>query len=327
MELTPNDIRGYKFPNQMRGYDKDEVDNFVEQVASALEQAKQEILKLSMELESTKGQLTSLKQFEDTIKGAAIDARRNADNTIAAAKAEAEQILVRARAEGEKAMAARTEQIDLLENQMAKLEMTRKSYVTKLRGTIESHLEIIEEIISEEAVANAAAEMARQPRKSDIEVTASNEVDSKNRETVATQPSEEKGIKTEEANAPDPSVNTSVDHLEQIASAAAADASMDPEIVKALKQYQEDSSEVASKAQPSAPAPDSMVETTARAEDVPPEFVAAGQERSTGKVEINSSENEKAKAAPAKASPENLSAALDEVAAKFEEEMDKAADK
>ncbi|RME28749.1 MAG: DivIVA domain-containing protein, partial [Candidatus Zixiibacteriota bacterium] len=157
MELTPNDIRNYEFPTQLRGYDKEEVDNFTEQVAAALEQAKQENLKLSMELEAIKGQLTSLKQFEETIKSAAIDARRNADSTVAAAKAEAQKIIAQARSEAEQVLNARSEQIAQLENQMAKLEMTRKSYVKKLRSTIESHLEIIDEIISEEAVAQAEA--------------------------------------------------------------------------------------------------------------------------------------------------------------------------
>ena len=75
MDLSPNDIRGYEFPNQMRGYDKDEVDNFLEQVANAFEEMKQQNLKYSMEIESLKSQLSGLKQFEDTIKSAAIDAR------------------------------------------------------------------------------------------------------------------------------------------------------------------------------------------------------------------------------------------------------------
>ena len=86
MDLSPNDIRNYEFPTQLRGYEKDEVDKFKDQVAEAIEQLKQENLKYSMEIESIKGQLSGLRQFEDAIKSAAIDARRNADLTIANAK-------------------------------------------------------------------------------------------------------------------------------------------------------------------------------------------------------------------------------------------------
>ena len=67
MSLTPNDIRNYEFSNQMRGYDKEEVDDFLEQTARALEEVKQENLKLSMEMDSLKSQLAGLRQFEDKI--------------------------------------------------------------------------------------------------------------------------------------------------------------------------------------------------------------------------------------------------------------------
>ncbi|MBD3402924.1 DivIVA domain-containing protein, partial [candidate division GN15 bacterium] len=67
MDLSPNDIRSYQFPNQMRGYDREEVDGFREQMAQAFETLKQEQVKLSMENESLKNQLAALKQFEDTI--------------------------------------------------------------------------------------------------------------------------------------------------------------------------------------------------------------------------------------------------------------------
>ena len=102
MDLSPNDIRNYEFPSQMRGYDKDEVDSLLEQIAAAMEEIKQVNLNLSMELDSVKGQLQGLRQFEDTIKSAAIDARRNADLTMDNAKQEAELLLGKAKNEAEK---------------------------------------------------------------------------------------------------------------------------------------------------------------------------------------------------------------------------------
>ncbi len=97
MSLSPNDIRNYEFPTQMRGYDKEEVDSFLDTIATSLENMKQDALKLSMENDSIKSQLESLKQFEDSIKGAAIDARKNADATMANAKDEAETLLADAK--------------------------------------------------------------------------------------------------------------------------------------------------------------------------------------------------------------------------------------
>jgi cell division initiation protein len=219
MSLSPNDIRNYDFSNQMRGYDKDEVDSFKEQVAAALEVQKQEALKLQMEVESLKSQVTGLKQFEDTIKSAAIDARRNADMTMQNARKEAELVLSRAREEAEKLIGSRAQQAEHMDAQISKLELVKKSYLNKLQNLISSHLELVDEVASLEAPVKpqmpqaqkapaapkptAAQKPAAAPKRSDhdIEVTESEEMTSSTRETIATQPAKHHVIKTEDANA------------------------------------------------------------------------------------------------------------------------------
>ncbi len=144
--LSPNDIRNYEFSNQMRGYDKDEVREFLEQVAVTLETLKQENLKLSMQADSLKSQLEAVKQFETAIKDAAIDARKNADQTIANAKKQAEEILEQANKEVEEAVGSREQRIRQVEAQLVKLEATRTNYLSKLRDMIESHRDLINDI-------------------------------------------------------------------------------------------------------------------------------------------------------------------------------------
>lgn len=214
MSLSPNDIRNYNFPNQMRGYDKDEVDSFKDQIATTLEAQKQEALKLQMEVESLKSQLMGLKQFEDTIKNAAIDARRNADMTMQNAKKEAELVLSRAKEEAEKLISSRAHQAEHMEAQIGKLELVKKSYLNKLQNLISNHLELVEEVATLEAPktpqmpqmpkpAAAPPKPSAESKKSeqDLEIVDSEEMKSSPRETVATQPSKHQGIKTEDANA------------------------------------------------------------------------------------------------------------------------------
>ncbi len=61
MDLSPNDIRNYEFSNQMRGYDKEEVDSFLDKIAEGLENLKQDNLKLSMEIDSLRSQISAFK--------------------------------------------------------------------------------------------------------------------------------------------------------------------------------------------------------------------------------------------------------------------------
>lgn len=353
MSLSPNDIRNYEFPSQMRGYDKEEVDTFKEQVANALEAVKQESLKLSMELESTKSQLSGLKQFEDTIKNAAIDARRNADMTIANAKKEADLIMSKAKADAEKELVSRTKQVSTIEDQITKIGLTKKSYLSKVRGLIQSHLDMIDEL-------GGDGPAQQQPSEDRIEVESSSEVESRTRETVATQPSEDRGIKTEVANDSEQPTDLSESAktaLDRAISDAVQDESpaelqaeaepepdpyntpgIDPELAAALQSYKtaSQSDEPAPQAQaPAVPAPPGqVVETTARAEDIPDGFISSDMSaRATGRVQIPSEQEQHTEhnsidpdaAEKEDKEPESLANELDQVVEAFEQEMDKAA--
>ncbi|RME24793.1 MAG: hypothetical protein D6800_08305, partial [Candidatus Zixiibacteriota bacterium] len=204
--------------------------------------------------------------------------------------------------------------------------------------TIESHLEIIDEIISEEAVAQAETKVRGRKPKKEIEVVESSEVSTDKRETVATPPSGTTSIVTEDANSPgDITIDTPVVN-ETDKPSSAAPKSIDPEITDALKQYQQEVTKESISADetpiaPRPPKPGEIVETSARAEDIPSEFIAVNAETDESQESTDKVQVEQPKAADAsnarsgKAEPpvEELSEALDEVVAKFEEELDKAA--
>lgn len=378
MDLSPNDVRNYEFPSQMRGYDKEEVNNFKEQVAAALEAAKQENLKLTMELESVKSQLSGLKQFEDTIKNAAIDARRNADLTVNNAKQEAEMILKKARSDAEKDIESRASRIEVIENQIAKLQLSKKSYYTKIRSLIQSHLELIDELGRKEHLAppqtKAQIDIDDDEVESEdnIEVTDSSEVDSRRREMIASVPTKTKGIRTEEANAPEADSEGTADSGRQMLEKAIKDADdetraefdmsgdeeemeaeppappkpsntpgIDPELAAALENYQKAARHQSDPAPVAPPPPPAggLTKTDARAEDVPQGFVPANEEQlmeqaatDTGPVNRGanrpSAESVEPNPMPAErqpVGPDSIAKELDDVVARFEEEMDKAA--
>jgi cell division initiation protein len=349
MDLSPNDIRNYEFANQMRGYSKDEVDDFREQVAAVLEALKQENLKLSMEIDSLRTQLAGLRQFEDTIKSAAIDARRNADLTVANAKKEAELILSRAKTEAMEIIGSHAQKVGEIEDQITRLQLAKKSYLSKLRNLVKSSLEVLEEIASSEAAAEP---------KTVLEVTESTEVTRKKLETIATEPDKLEPIKTEEANAAEQIVPASVMPEEETLPRAAEDIftdqtphpdqPVDPELAAALEKYRR-KEESPDEQQPTAtsmtdytPAPGEIVETSARAEDIPEGFITpeidAAASDTTDKVAVDADSqpdatehnaidigtSQDSAEGDSKVASEDLAKELDRVVTKFEEEMDKA---
>ena len=342
MDLSPNNIRTYEFTTQMRGYSKDDVDSFLDEVADALEKVKQENLKLSMEIDSLKTQLTGLREFEDTIKSAAIDARRNADLTIANAKEEAESILSETRTEAEKLIESRARRIREIEAQLAKAEMHKVSYFSKLQNLITSHLEIINDIDNSETD-------IKPTEPENIEVTESSEVDNHQMKTIASDSSPSEHAETEEADEVENIVpmTTETESTEETENDTPDEGpkQIDPELADALDNYQRKDTDLPEK-ETSAPnnsapvqSPAMIIETTQRAEDIPPGFIVksddVSNEEQTGKIPISDTENaihntdEYNTTSPVKqiepVNPENLAVELDKVVAKFEEEMDKAA--
>jgi DivIVA domain-containing protein len=374
MTLSPTDIRNVEFATQMRGFHREEVNLFLEKVATTLEEIRQENLKLSLELDSVRTQLQGLRQFEDTIKSAAIDARRNADNTIERARQEAELIIADARREAEHLVVSQREELGQIEDKIAKADVVKQAYLASLKELIETHLDMVNELFARMPKAPFP-----EPRNGEkIEVTDSSEVEREAMTTLTTA-SDVMVDRTEEANAADeivtvtpPPSNTPPDaptgrlrtttvacESETPTNRTAlgkteADEEIDPELALALKRYHAGGEE---KSDPRVDAPDHnvveswmkspavgprVVETTMKAEDVPPEFIV----RDNRSYDPNATDEVKApeparpaayqildadKIAIGSASespdPMKLAEELDRVAAKFEEEMDRAAKK
>jgi cell division initiation protein len=319
MDLSPNDIRNFEFGSQMRGYDKDAVDNFREQVAQTIEALKQENLRLSMEGDSVKLQLAGLKQFEDAIKNAAIDARRNADMTIANAKSEAELIVRRATSEVEQLLAGRTQRHAELETAIQKLELTRKSYLSKLRQLITSHLEWVQELAQAElpTTQQSPSQRADEDR---LEITDTTELLSKGRETVATQPTRAVLSRTEDAKAATRIISVDEQPTAQQVTAALKNVIMedeqekvkpiDPELASALESYRKVGESAAKHTEPEV--------------NVGTDKVRLAQSQPIEYTQITGDTPNTTQIGP-ESQTSDLAEVLDKVVSKFEEEMDKAA--
>ena len=311
----------------MRGYDKTEVDTFKEQTAQAIEHLKQELIRANMELESVKLQFNTIKQFEETIKGAAIDARRNADATIATARKEAQIILEKTKGEVETVIATRKQRIAEAQAQMEKIELIRDAFLQKIRTMITSHLELLNASTQgepgprhQQPPKDTPLFPTPQPAKpvkieDAIEITDSNEISRGRRETVATRPSKPEHGVTEEANAPSHIVSV---EAQPVMPAPVIDMSEpDDELAAALKKTFRDETPSTSTVDPELA---SALEKYKHSADDSP----------LGLVGNNAGEKAVATPAPATAPrgsaipAEVLAKELDEVVAKFAEEMDRA---
>ena len=171
MRITPLDIYQQEFKRVLRGFDPDEVEDFLERVADDYEQVIKDNSVLKERIESLKAQLTAGGKSEQADSKAAAredatsiirEAKKEADSIIRKAREEADNIVRKAQIGAAEALETRPEteevpeevfrqQIDLLleeakkkakklieEARMEELELRRE--ISKLRGQKENFL-------------------------------------------------------------------------------------------------------------------------------------------------------------------------------------------
>jgi cell division septum initiation protein DivIVA len=318
----------------MRGYQRDEVDELLEQIAAEIEAEKHANLKLTMELDSVKIQFQALKEHENAIKDAAIDARRFADKTVSEAKSQADEMLSRAEVEAKQLLESKQQELREIETCVIRAKDIQDSFLAKLRELIENHLEMADKMNEVHCQSQATQDA--------LEITDSSEVSRNSMETIATQPGESQTEVLEEGEVetdpPEEVIENQAPAEEGSGEPQKDDeTAVDPELSAALKSYQSSLNERPDSAAPQPAPPEQFVETTALAGDVPEGFVSENQEANTDHKATTKLHTQGSSAAiqdlptaesndAASVDPDHLADELDKVVAKFEEEMDKAAE-
>ncbi|MEW5925268.1 MAG: DivIVA domain-containing protein [Candidatus Zixiibacteriota bacterium] len=147
METTPNEMRNHQFASSMRGYNKAEVDAFVQGAADALEEARAELQKLREDKISMAARLENLVKLEESIKSAIIEAQKTADQIRSNARKEAELIVAEAKQRRNGVIEEQHTKIAEIEAQMHEMDYAKRSFYAKLRAEILAHLKLVDSIM------------------------------------------------------------------------------------------------------------------------------------------------------------------------------------
>src|SRR5919201_1414237 len=93
MKLTPLDIQQMEFKARMRGYDRRDVNRFLEEVAQTVETLNRENAILRERLSAAEGQLTDLKKTEATLANTLVTTQAMADEVKRIAEWDAQLIV------------------------------------------------------------------------------------------------------------------------------------------------------------------------------------------------------------------------------------------
>lgn len=97
MRITPIDIQNKQFrAARMRGYNADDVDSFLDEIAAEIDSAGKEIAALQSQLQQSKTELSSFEELKGTLNSAILSAQKLADDIRAAAEVDSARMIAEA---------------------------------------------------------------------------------------------------------------------------------------------------------------------------------------------------------------------------------------
>ena len=144
MRLTPIEIRRHQFKSRLRGFDRDEVEAFLDTVVCDFEEVVRENAQLQRESERLARELDTHRSREKTIQETLTTAQGIVEQIKRTAAKEAESIVVEAELRAEKLLRDTRERRAELSHEVTELRHIRTRLDTDLRKTLDTYSRMIE---------------------------------------------------------------------------------------------------------------------------------------------------------------------------------------
>ena len=135
-----------KFSYEENGYNRNEVNNFIQEVIKETEGIITRVKKQNKEIEELKKELEQYKNIEKTIKDAIIRAEETGDNIKKMAKKESDIIISDAKQNASRIVNEALLKAEKIEMERETLEKNMKIFKRKLKIIMEQQMAIVDEI-------------------------------------------------------------------------------------------------------------------------------------------------------------------------------------
>ena len=149
MRITPLDLRNHQFRRRMGGYDREEVDAFLQVAAedfeAALRKAEQQVSRIR-ELEQ---RVQDLSANEKIVQDTLATAQKLSEDLKRTAVKEAEVLVGEAEIRGERVLEAAHRRAAKLSDDIREMKLVKTRLAASVRAAIQTHLELLETLASD----------------------------------------------------------------------------------------------------------------------------------------------------------------------------------
>jgi cell division initiation protein len=144
MKITPLDIRKMVFKVRLRGYDRQDVDQFLEELAQTVETVNRDHTVLREKLASVEQQLAELKKAETTLMNTLVTTQAVADELKHAAHRDAELIMREAELKAGELLREAQAELAGTQRDLSDLRKQKLMAIERLRSTLRTFERMLE---------------------------------------------------------------------------------------------------------------------------------------------------------------------------------------
>ena len=161
MRISPMDIEQQQFGRSFRGYNEEDVDNFLDRIAKDYEEVLHENAKTKEEMERIQARLDEYVKIEETLRTALVNAQQSASSIKESMQKEADNIIENAEIEAERIRQRAMQDTLEINNEITALKKRKFLVLEKLKNTLKLHIRMLEEELTEETDVDADSQYFR----------------------------------------------------------------------------------------------------------------------------------------------------------------------
>lgn len=147
MALTPMDIHNKEFTRSFRGYDEDEVDQFLDEIVDEFEKLYKENIELKDRLSILADQIRNYKTMENTLKETLVTAQKAANDVAESAQKKSELIISEAESKANKIIEDANNRVIEIRREFTEYKKQIQVFRSRFRSLLETQLELLEQEI------------------------------------------------------------------------------------------------------------------------------------------------------------------------------------
>lgn len=164
MRITPLSIKKQEFNKSFRGFDKDEVEDFLERLSKDVEEIQNENDSLKKQIEEANSQLSEFKRIEKNLQETLLKAQENSAKSFESAKKQSNLLIKEAEIKAEQIIEKSREEADEIRSSIIKLREERDLIIARLKAIIDTQARLLEMKV-EKAAEDVIPESKTEPLK------------------------------------------------------------------------------------------------------------------------------------------------------------------